>query len=83
MSNVEFENILDTCIAEVCFGQATVEDCLQQHAVHVPVLKPLLCEAASLITLPRVTMPTDAIDALEQRMLSQAAQISATLSPKE
>jgi len=80
MGNVEFESILDTCIAEIRAGRATPEDCLQRYADHAPALEPLLGEATRLMMLPHVAMPDEAVDALERRALSKAAEIRATSS---
>ncbi len=77
MRNVESEEILDICIAEIRSGQATVEECLRRHAGHALALEPLLCEVARLTTLPSVSMPADAVDALEQRVMIRAAEIRA------
>jgi hypothetical protein len=43
----------------------------------------LLRQAARLAVLPPVTMPTDAVDALEQRVLSRAADIRVAVCRKE
>ncbi len=74
MENIEFENILDICIAEVRAGRATVKDCLRQYPAHSPALEPLLCQAALLTKLPHATMPANAVNALEQRVLRRAAE---------
>jgi hypothetical protein len=79
MTDPDLAEILDTCIAEVRSGQATVEDCLRRYAGHAPALEPLLHQAARLTGLPAVTMSPDAVDALERRMLNRAAEVRAEL----
>ncbi len=83
MRNVESEEILGICIAEIRSGRVTVEECLQRHANHASALEPLLCEAARLTTLPSVSMPADAVDVLEQRVMIRAAEIRAATFRKE
>lgn len=83
MRDVELEDILDTCLAKIRSGQATVDECLWQHADRAPVLESLLHQAVRLTTLPSVTMPADAVDVLEKRVLSRAAEIRAGLVRKE
>ena len=83
MRNVESEEILGICMAEIRSGRVIVEECLQRHADHASALEPLLREAVCLITLPPVTMPTDAVDALEQRVMIRAAEIRAATFRKE
>lgn len=83
MRNAEFENILDTCIAEIRSGRSTVEKCLQRYADHAPALDPMLRDAAQLVSLPLVAMPAKVVDAVEQRVLSRAAEIREALPQKE
>jgi hypothetical protein len=79
----KLENILDACLAESHAGRSKVEKCLQRYPDHAPALEPLLRQAARLAVLPPVTMPTDAVNALERRVLSRAAEIKAATSRKE
>jgi len=79
----KLENILDACLAESHAGRSRVKECLQRYPDHALALEPLLRQAARLAVLPLVTMPTDAVDALERRVLSRAADIRAAISRKE
>jgi hypothetical protein len=81
MRNVELD-LLDTCIADIRSGQATVERCLEQHADHALALEPLLREVAGLTALPPVFMPAGAVDVLEQRLLGRAAKVKAAIPQK-
>jgi len=60
-----------------------VEECLQRHPDHALTLELLLREAIRLTSLPFVTMPADAVDALERRVLARADEIKAATLRKE
>ena len=83
MRNAELESALDSCIAEIQSGRATQEDCLQRYTDYASALEPLLHEATRLAALADATIPDEAIDTLERRLLSRAAEIRATTSQNE
>ena len=82
MRNVELDDVLETCIAEIRCRRATVEECLQQYPERASALASLLRQAARLIALPPVTMPANAVDVLEGHLLNRATETRGELVQK-
>ena len=72
----DFDSILDSCLADLASGRATVEACLRRYPAHAGQLAALLAMAEQVKTLPPpARLPDDKRRMLESRLLRQAGQI--------
>ncbi len=79
----DFDEILDGCLLEVTAGRSSVEDCLSRYPQVAAQLEPLLRSAARVYALPRPSgLAAEKRRAIEQQLLSRAAQSKAPATPR-
>lgn len=52
---MDFDVILDQCLADLASGQATIESCLRRYPHYAGQLRPLLLVAEQMRTVPAAT----------------------------
>ncbi len=67
--------ILDSCLADLKAGRATVEDCLARHAEHAAQLEPLLRVAGQLQAQPQSALSEAARQRIEARVQDHVSQL--------
>ncbi|MFN8598228.1 MAG: DUF5667 domain-containing protein [Anaerolineae bacterium] len=73
----DFDSILDQCVTALAAHQLTVDECLRRYPHYADQLAPLLRAASQVSIAPAIpALSPDTRRAIEQRVLSRAAQLS-------
>ena len=64
----DFDGVLDFCLTEMRAGRLTLAASLKRFPEHAARLEPLLRAAQPVLSIPRLSMPSTARDALEARL---------------